>query len=139
MNKGIARLIFIVVFLIPVAWYLILQLFGDNKFSLTPIGSLNDCVESAEVQIIRSSDAVSIAEKNYLDRVLYYANKRSIEVLQKDDFFFQCVNQSDADLVLINEAGVWGAYALSREGVDLLITELDILILQQTYGEGAER
>ena len=139
MNKGLARLIFLVVFFIPVAWYLILQLLGDNNFSLQLQGELGGCIRTDSVKVIRLSDSLSIAERNYLDRVEYYTNKRSILLEEKGQEFFTCINQSDMDLVLISKQGVWGGYELSREGVDLLITELDILLLQDNYGKGTYR
>lgn len=89
--------------------------------------------------MIRASDSISLTKTNYLQRVEYATKKKSILFQQKEKDFFQCINQSDADLVLINEKGLWGGYELTREGVDLLLTELDILILQESYGEGAYR
>ena len=139
MNKGLARLIFLIVFFIPVAWYLILQLFGDNNFSLQLKGELGGCIRTDSVKVIRLSDSLSIAERNYLDRVEYYTSRRSILLEEKGQEFFTCINQSDMDLVLISKQGVWGGYELSREGVDLLITELDILLLQDNYGKGTYR
>lgn len=69
----------------------------------------------------------------------YAIDRNSISFQEMDAEFFNCINQPDVDLVLLNEEGLWGGYVLSREGVDLLLTELDILILQNLYGEGAYR
>ena len=74
-----------------------------------------------------------------MNRVIYASSKRKASLLYKSQSFFDCINQSDADLVLVNEKGLWGGYELSREGVDQLLTELDILTLQQQYGEGVSR
>ena len=84
-------------------------------------------------------DSISISKQNYLDRVTYATQKKSIELITKDQLFFECINQTEVDLVLIDERGLWGGYSLSRDGVDLLLTELDILLLQKTYGKSAER
>lgn len=139
LNRGLARLIFILVFLIPIAWYLILQLFGDNSFSLELKQPLNDCFQPKGITIVRTSDSISLAKRNYLNRVKYAIDRNSISFQEMDAEFFNCINQPDVDLVLLNEEGLWGGYVLSREGVDLLLTELDILILQNLYGEGAYR
>ncbi len=139
MKKGLARLIFLVVFLIPVCWYLFLQLFGSNNFSLELSYAIDGCDDVTEVLILRRSDSVSIAKQNYMDRVSYAANKRSIQFLKKDQKFFDCINQSSSDLVLVDDEGLWGSYELSREGVDVLLTELDILLLQKSYGKGTYR
>ncbi|MEM0938234.1 MAG: hypothetical protein AAF600_00785 [Bacteroidota bacterium] len=139
MNKGLARLIFLIVFLVPVGWYLFLQLFGDNNFSLKLKYPINECAEIAQVLIVKRPDSVSLAEKNYMDRVAYAAKERSVLFIEKDIDFFDCINQSSSDLVLTDENGLWGNYKLSREGVDLLLIELDILLLQKSYGKGTYR
>ena len=74
-----------------------------------------------------------------MNRITYGVDKRNATLLTKSDTFFNCINQSAADLVLINEEGLWGSYELTRDGVDQLLTELDILVLQQSYGKGTHR
>lgn len=74
-----------------------------------------------------------------MNRVIYAAEKRKANLLYESQTIFDCLNQSEADLVLVNEEGIWGSYELSREGVDQLLTELDILTLQQSYGKGTVR
>lgn len=88
---------------------------------------------------MRTMDSVSLTKQNYLDRVVYAVENKKVPLAKKDQDFFECINQSESDLVLISEEGLWGAYDLSREGVDQLLTELDILLLQKTYGEGTYR
>ncbi|WP_462249199.1 hypothetical protein [Ekhidna sp.] len=139
-GRGLKRLIIFVVFLIPVGWYLILQLFGDNRFSLSLLNELpRECQQFNEITVVSISDSLSVVETNYMNRVIYAANKRKANLVYENQSFFDCINQSDVDLVLINEKGLWGAYELSREGVDQLLTELDILALQQSYGKGTVR
>jgi len=140
LKKGLARLIFLVVFLIPVGWYLFLQLFGSNSFAIELKASINpQCGLFEEIAVITKGDSVSLSKKNYLDRVTYAVERKSIRLEIKDQFFFDCINQPASDLVLVDERGVWGGYTLSRDGVDLLLTELDILLLQKSYGQGTDR
>ena len=140
MKKGLARLIFLVVFLIPVGWYLFLQLFGSNSFSLRLESEIeSSCALFQEVQVVSKIDSVSISKQNYLERVQFSTSKKKILLATESQDFFDCINQSDADLVLVDERGLWGAYSLSRDGVDLLLTELDILLLQKSYGQGTSR
>ena len=101
--------------------------------------ALNDCVNVKEITVGISSDSLTLAEKNYFQRVEFAVNKKSINLQRLDQETFDCINQNDADLVLLSKEGLWGGYELSREGVDLLLTELDILILQNSYGEGTYR
>ena len=100
---------------------------------------LGECMEVKTLTVGRTSDSISLAQTNYLERVTYAVDKRDIVLQTFEKDFFECINQSNADIVLLNEEGLWGAYELSREGVDLLLTELDILLLQDSYGEGAYR
>lgn len=139
MNKGLARIIFIIVFLIPIAWYLFLQSFGNNNFNLELKETLSgDCNLNA-VTIIRNVDSLTLAQTNYFKRVEYGAKDRSIAITSDKKIITSCLNQNDENLVLLNEKGVWGYYELSREGVDQLLTELDILLLQESYGKGVSR
>lgn len=126
--------------MIPVTWYLILQLFGNNTFSLQLISELSpDCGEFPSVTVVVKNDSISLVQKNYMDRVQFGTEKRATVVEFKDQFFFKCINQMDADLVLVSDDGLWGSYTLTRDGVDQLLTEIDILLLQQSYGESARR
>ncbi|MEQ8627832.1 hypothetical protein [Ekhidna sp.] len=139
-NKGLKRTFIFIVLLIPVAWYLILQLFGDNRFSLALMAEIpSECQQFEEITIVSKSDSLSLVETNYMNRVIYAVDKRKATLVYESISFFDCINQSDVDLVLINKEGLWGGYDLTREGVDQLLTELDILTLQQSYGKGTSR
>lgn len=140
-NRGLKRLLFFVIFLIPVLWYLILQLFGNNSFALTRVGDLDPaCSDPVEaITVVSKMDTLTVAQTNYLNRVTYGVGKRSAEFVEKPADFFDCINQSAADLVLLKGSDLWGYYTLSRDGVDQLLTELDILVLQDSYGKGTSR
>jgi hypothetical protein len=101
--------------------------------------SLGDCESFSVIAIVAKSDSLTMAETNYMNRVVFGADKRKIELLKKDQNFFDCVNHCDADLVLVSEDGLWGNYELSRSGVDQILTEIDILIIQKSYGKGIKR
>ena len=139
-SKGLKRIFIFIVLLIPVAWYLILQLFGDNRFSLTLLNEIpSECQQFVDITIVSKSDSLSLVEMNYMNRVTYAVDKRKAKLISQSGSFFDCINQPDADLVLVNDKGLWGGYDLTREGVDQLLTELDILTLQQSYGKGTSR
>ena len=139
MRRVKKRITFFVVFLIPVVWYLFLQLFGSNNFSLELLEPLDNCSQGPELKILRRDLSLSLAKQNYLDRVQYGAESRKIEVAVFDESFDDCTNQNLLDLVLVDERGLWGTYDLSRDGVERLLTELDILVLQKQYGKGSYR
>ena len=127
-------------FLIPVLWYLFLQLFGSNNFSLAlPSDVPPECESYQEITIVSKNDSLSVVETNYMNRVIYAVEKREVELVYTSPDFFSCINQAGSDLALVSEESVWSVYELSRDGVDQLLTELDILLLQQTYGKGTDR
>lgn len=139
-KRGLKRLAFFVIFLIPVVWYLFIQLFGSNNFALALQAPIEgECEAFKDIVVITKMDSLSLTESNYMNRVTFGANKRKITLEKKDQNFFDCVNHSDVDLVLVSEEGLWGTYELSRAGVDQLLTEIDILVIQKSYGKGAKR
>lgn len=91
------------------------------------------------ISIVVKSDSLSTLELNYWNKVKSISGKRRVSLLRKGAIFFDCINQSGDDIVLIDEEGIWGVYALNREDTDLLASELGILKLQKTYGEGSSR
>jgi len=97
------------------------------------------CRQFVEITVVSQSGSLSLVETNYMNRVIYAVDKRNINLSYEPVSFFDCINQSGSDLVLVNEEGLWGAYNLTREGVDRLLTELDILTLQQSYDKGTSR
>lgn len=74
-----------------------------------------------------------------MNRVIYGAKKRSANLVYQSESYFECIGQKESDIVLVDEKGLWGFYELNREGVDQLLTELDILVLQKSYGKGTSR
>ncbi|MFK7953032.1 MAG: hypothetical protein AB8B73_09315 [Ekhidna sp.] len=139
-RKGPKRIAFFIIFLIPVAWYLFIQLFGNNNFALELQSSISeDCSDFKEIVVVTTLDSLTLTESNYMNRVVYGANKRKVNLEKKEQSFFDCINHSESDLVLLSDAGLWGVYELSRAGVDQLLTEIDILVIQESYGKGTKR
>lgn len=139
-RRGPKRIAFFIIFLIPVVWYLFIQLFGSNNFALELQSSeVEECAEFSEIVVVSTTDSLTLTETNYMNRVRFGTNKRKIILEKKEQSFFDCINYSDADLVLMSEEGLWGTYELSRAGVDQLLTEIDILVIQTSYGKGTKR
>ena len=108
-SRGLKRLVVFVVFLVPVCWYLFLQLFGSNEFSLVRVsGYPSDCKSYNEITILSKNDSLSLVETNYMNRVIFGAEKRAASLVVEEQVFFDCINQSGVDLVLIDESGLWG-------------------------------
>lgn len=136
-SKGLKRLIFLIVFLIPVCWYLFLQVFGKNNFSLNDPIPLSGCDSFLEITAIFQADSLDLPKQNQLRRVEYGINQRGISLIRNDSLF-DCL-ETDADLLIVSKSGLWGSYILERDGVDRFFTEIDILKIQESYGEGVSR
>jgi hypothetical protein len=133
-GRGLIRLVFVVVFGIPVLWYLFLQLFGDNRFQLPVISVLGDCKGQGTVLLLKTND-LDIKQQNELNRVF--------QVLEKKQLRFDTLSTcgfEKAEIVLVDKKRqVRGEYQLERRDVDRFFTELDILMLVENYGEGIRR
>ncbi|MEP1094645.1 MAG: hypothetical protein ABJG78_06015 [Cyclobacteriaceae bacterium] len=119
-------------------WYFFLQIFGSNKFAIELKSSVpTDCGSFEELSILYSYDSLNASQVNHLNRVTYRTSAKNIP-LSNDPLFFECTGIVE-NLVLVDREGIWGMYALDRDGVDILLTELDILIVQKSYGKGVSR
>ncbi len=117
-----------ILLLLPITWYIILQLFGKNNFELTLLSEIpKECKQFNELSIVRKEDSLSLLQKNYMNRIVFTTGEKKIKLISQKIKFFSCINQLDADILLINNQGLWGSYQLSREGVDRLFIEFDIL------------
>ena len=73
-----------------------------------------------------------------MNRIRYTTDVKEVPLILDESEFFKCI-QNGNDLILVSEEGLWGSYNLDREGVDLLLTELDVLLIQKSYGKGVSR
>ncbi len=127
------------IFLIPVTWYLFLQIFGSNKFALDSVVPIaEECGKIDEISVLYKGDSSATELTNYLSRVIYQTQAKEIPLVYNQSSLFECL-QVTKEFVLANKDGIWGVYNLDREGVDQLLTELDILIIQNSYGKGTSR
>lgn len=127
-KKILVILFFIIVFGFPITWYLILQIYGENKFDLPKLGTIqNGCIsESARATLIIDSVAVqgAINEWNRLQSFISDVDTSDIRIVLGKS----C--QIEFAAVFIEAEGeVRGEYGFSREEVDRMITEMDIYLM----------
>jgi len=121
-----------------VTWYFFLQVFGSNRFAIELQSQISkECGTFEELSILYTSDLLSASQVNHLNRITYRTSVKNIPLLI-DQVLFDCTGIEE-DLVLLDREGIWGVYQLDREGVDRLLTELDVLIIQKSYGKGVSR
>lgn len=132
-KRALTIVIFVVVFGLPIGWYLFLQAFGENKFSLPVIDVWkNECVQSTRAAVIIDSISASInrnefkriqnkktTQGDYLDIKIVDSKKCNLE---HEIYFIDALSQ------------IRGVYDLTREDVDRLFAEIDIYILNQKSG-----
>ncbi|MFT6865876.1 MAG: hypothetical protein ACJA08_000702 [Cyclobacteriaceae bacterium] len=127
-RKLLVILFFIVVFGLPITWYFFLQVFGENKFDLPVLEQLD-------------ADCIALNDHTYLllDSVKLSQNKNEAKRLSKHlsgikQSEIQVVNGKSCldeyEIIFVDSLGqLRGGYAISREEMDRLLTELDIYLL----------
>ncbi len=100
---------------------------------------MQECGNFTEITVIQRINSYGAVQINQINRLVQKASAKNIAIVDQEDSFFTCIGYEDAELVLVNADGIWGEYKLSRDEVDRLLTELDILILQKSYGQGVSR
>ncbi|MEO9475583.1 MAG: hypothetical protein ABJG41_08610 [Cyclobacteriaceae bacterium] len=126
-KKFKAIIFFLIVFGLPVSWYLILQIFGENKFDLPVLEQLNEeCVLINDTGYLQIDTARFAAHKTEWKKIKNQMSKVSPDLLQivYDD---RCME--GYDMAIVDEKGqLRGAFGINREDTDRLLTEIDIYI-----------
>ncbi|MDW3192189.1 MAG: hypothetical protein R8G66_07485 [Cytophagales bacterium] len=122
MQKGLKAFVLIIIFGVPVFWYLFLQLFGTNEFELPTLGKAeDDCIPTElTVQIIRAP--ISTEARNQSNRI--EQNQLTKALISKDN---QGCSFEAWDLILVAPTGdIKGAYLWEIADIDRLITEVEL-------------
>ena len=138
MKKSVLKpLLLIIIFGVPVIWYLFLQLFGENKFEL-PVQKKNVLVDSCRVEgnsFYIFSLPGTVAEKNQFQRLKQYADSKGITIseLQKE-----CIaDTASNDVYLIDRSNqLRGSYNYRISEIDRAKAEGDLLLKIQEDGAG---
>ena len=128
MKKIVKFFILILVFGLPVSWYLFLQAFGQNQFQLSPVGIVHETcnLESASLYILDTG--IVDDEKLQLQRLMIQLkdNNWSYDFYtSKEDCFGEF---NTYPLILVGDSReIIGYYELSIEEVDRVLVEFDLL------------
>lgn len=126
-KKTLTRAIFLIVFALPVAWYLFLQAFGENKFDL-PIYGKFDCGLKNNVLLVDSTRAYYAP--NEFQRI---RKKIAQQIVLRLELFNADSCALNADVFLLDDQGnLRGSYFMNREDVDRLLAEMDILNINRS-------
>ncbi len=125
-------LFFVIVFGLPVGWYLFLQFFGENKFDLPVIAQyeVSNCEVNGPV-VLSKADFVG-QNPNQFERLLNALNNNP----EIGFYSIDSVCTMGYPLIFVDkEKMVRGTYQATREDVDRLLAEVDIYIMNQKNAE----
>lgn len=125
-KKSVKLAILLIIFGVPVFWYLFLQVFGENKFELAPIRTLSANCSIQPAQVYLSRQPSNIAEENQVSRLLSSIADRAIMI---DSSYVSCIaDTATYPLYLIDEKQrLRGCYDLTILEVDRLLVEIDLI------------
>lgn len=133
-RKIVVIAFFVVVFGLPVGWYLFLQAFGENQFALPVLEAAEFACEeeSKTYAIVRLDSVIGRIKPNERQRVI----KKLMDIGEvklvegnKDSCKWKY------EMTLIDHEGmIRGIYDLKREEVDRFMAEVDIYVLNYRNG-----
>jgi hypothetical protein len=128
LKKILKFFILILVFGLPVSWYLFLQAFGQNQFQLSPVGNVNETCNLKSASLYILDTCVVDDEKLQLQRLMIQLkdNDWSYDFYTSQEDCFGEFNTYPLILVGDNRE-IIGYYELSIEEVDRVLVEFDLL------------
>lgn len=129
MKQGLKTLVLMIIFGVPVLWYLFLQLFGTNQFELQKLGAVQDACVTDAISILILDEAVGEEQVNQYNRIMTNAFISPLTRLLLESF--DCLVEQ-WDYILVDSRGdIYGMYLYDIEDVDRLITEVELLQLKK--------
>lgn len=135
-KKSLFRLA-ILILLIPVVLLLLLRLFGENQMEVPILDDLTECkVDVRSTSVFLVGGDFSNAQKNQIKRLKNDLKDRSIVLRSAEN---SCFADTTAVYLLDTKKRLRGAYRLEQNEVNRLFVELDIIRLNENYGQGVSR
>lgn len=131
-KKWLVRLVFLLIFGLPVAWYLFLQAFGENRFALPmKYHWPQQCTYQPDDAILLVDSAAEARAVNGVARIRAHLTDKPMPYKVLD--LKGCPFSYDAYLI-DSKGNVRGEYLLEREEVDRVLAEIDIYLLNTSKG-----
>ena len=122
MQKGLKAFVLIIIFGVPVFWYLFLQLFGTNEFELPTLGNVNTTCVPTELAVVIINTPATTEARNQSNRI--EQNHLTKDLINREN---QGCSFGDWDLMLVAPTGeIKGAYLWEIAEIDRLITEVEL-------------
>ena len=132
--KGLSRLGLLILF--PIAILLTLHFFGENKLEVDSLGSLDGCIEVKHTSVILRGIDLQVPEQNQVTRIERTLERKNLVLISSRE---QCLGDSTAVYLVDKEKILRGAYNLEQGDVNRLFVELDIVLMNDNYGESISR
>ena len=134
-RKALFRFVLLIL-LIPVGLLLVLHFFGENRMEIPIMRVVSNCGLHDQLTVVQSGVPVNNLERNQLIRV---NKKLASKNLPLDATVRECLGDTLAILLFDKKHQLRGSYYLEQADINRLFAELDILIMNESYGEGVSR
>lgn len=134
-RKALFRFVLLILF-IPVGLLLVLHFFGENRMEIPNLGVFENCGLPNKLTIIQTGESENNLERNQLLRI---NKKLSSKNMEMDVTPRNCLGDTLAILLFDKKHQLRGSYYLEQSDINRLFAELDILIMNDSYGEGVSR
>lgn len=134
-RKGLFRLA-ILILLIPVGLLLVLHFFGENRMDVQVMQSLKSCDLPDGTKVLLGGFDLDASKTNQLTRIEKMLEKKKVEILKANS---ECFTDTVAIYLVDKHQNLRGSYLLEQNEVNRLFAELDIVVMQDNYGESVSR
>lgn len=121
---------FVIVFGLPVSWYLFLQLFGENQFDLPKLKTWDVSCDSLAGASVVVDDSFKSEWPNEFARIRQVVEEQPELALKLTDAS-SCTGGIFSFYLIDADGWVRGQFTGSREEVDRLLAELDIYLMNE--------
>jgi len=127
----------ILILIIPVGLLLVLHFFGENRMEIPVLGSMQSCdLPDGQVNVLMSGDSLTNLQRNQLQRVSKTLKAKGLLLNNEPR---ACLGDTLAILIVDMQGQLRGTYALEQTDINRMFMELDILLMNEQYGEGVSR
>lgn len=135
MNKKVFKtILLVIIFGVPVIWYLFLQVFGENKFHLEVISNdflKQECFVAGNNAFYFLKEPETTDQKNEFERLKQYANSNGITLKQISSDCYVSYDTSAIIFLVDIENKLRGSYSFDILEIDRAIVEADLLLTLQ--------
>jgi len=127
----------ILILIIPVGLLLVLHFFGENRMEIPVLGTMQSCrLQQGKIHVLMSGDSLTNPQRNQLQRIDKTLKSKGLMLDQSPR---SCLGDSLAIFIVDKEQQLRGSYELEQTDINRMFMELDILLMNEQYGEGISR